>query len=270
MELSLINHEYLGLRFQFDKGLVNRIRALENRRWNPDEKQWEIHIAHLPDVMEIFYLHPNEIDKQILDLYQKRWITTTFQICIENTYTSLSGTSVPVDKIDEVTSFWLTGSEYNPKYVQGKWDGKRHLFNKRDHRFPTGLLAPVLKVLKENKINYSAKDLRTIPKPTLKIKSPKISLRNYQKTAIEKALEHKRGVLEMATGSGKTMVAAAIIAKLNHPAVFFVHTRELLYQTKEFFEQILGTDIGQVGDGVVQIHPVTVATIQTVIRALGG
>lgn len=270
MELGLVNQEYLSVRFQYDQSLVKQIRDLENRKWNPDEKRWEIHIAHLPDIMKIFYLHPSEIDQQILDIYQKQWISTTFTVRVENHFTFLSGTSIPVEKIDEITSFRLPGSEYNPKYTDGSWDGRKHLFNKRDHCFPSGLLPKVLCVLKDQNFPYTLQDARCQQKPALKLKTPQTRLRNYQKNAVEKALEQKRGILEMATGSGKTLVAAHIISRLNLPAIFFVHTRELLYQTKDFLKESLEIEIGQVGDGSVVIRPITVATIQTIIRAVGG
>ena len=72
----------------------------------------------------------------------------------------------------------------------------------------------------------------------------------------------------MATGSGKTVVAAAMIARLGQPALFFVHTKDLLYQAKSYFENILKVPVGQIGDGVVDIQPITVATIQDNLESL--
>ncbi len=269
IELSLLNDEYLALRFPYDSETISKIRELENRRWNPDDKQWEVHIAHLPDILKIFYLHPENIQPEIMDIYQKNWTASTFQIRINNVLCTIQGSSFPIEIIDEVTSFWIQGAEYNPKYAKGTWDGRRHLFNKRDHTFPTGLLPRLIARFKKNEYTYHLIDDRPIPKPSLKIAAPSLPLREYQETVIKKALEYRRGILEMATGSGKTLVAASLISKLKLPTVFFVHTRELLYQTKEYFETHLGCPIGQIGDGKIQIEPITVATIQTVVRALG-
>lgn len=270
MELELIDEEYLGIKFQFNQSLVNEIRALTNRRWNPEVKRWEVHIGHLPEIMKIFYLHPDKIDKKILEVYRKKWINTSLLVKVNNIYTVLSGASIPIDKIDEVTSFWVSGSEYNPKYVEGVWDGKRHLFDKRTYRFPTGLLNRVLSILDQENIKYQIVQEATEPPPTLKLPVPKVQLRPYQKEVVEKACEARRGVIEMAAGSGKTVVAAHIISRLKRPTAFFVHTRDLLYQTKNYFEEVFCQKVGQIGDGVIDIRPITVAMVQTTIRALGG
>lgn len=271
MEITLIDNEYLGIKFQFNQTLIDQIRGLENRRWNPEKKRWEVHIVHLPELMKICFLHPSQIDEQIFSIYRKLWIQTNLRVKINHTYTTLSGTSIPFDKIDEVTSFWISGSEYNPKYVDGVWDGRRHLFNKRTYQFPTGLLNKVLKILEKYRVNYLLIDERTTSAVTLSLTIRETNqVRKYQKLTVQKAIQAKRGIIEMATGAGKTMVAAGIIARLERPTIFFVHTRELLYQTKEFFELQFGIPIGQLGDGIVELQPITVATIQTTIRALGG
>ncbi|MFB3897822.1 MAG: DEAD/DEAH box helicase [bacterium] len=270
MEITLIDEEYLGIKFYFNQNLIDQIRALENRRWNPEKKRWEVHIVHLPELMKICFLHPSQIDDQILYIYRKQWIQTNLRVKVNHTYTTLSGTSIPFEKIDKVTSFWVSGSEYNPKYVDGVWDGYRHLFNKRTYQFPSGLLNKVLPILEQAQVNYLLIDERTTVSPTLKLVIRETNqVRKYQKTTIQKAVQEKRGIIEMATGAGKTMVAAGIIARLERPTIFFVHTRELLYQTKDFFELQFGIPIGQLGDGIVNLQPITVATIQSTIRAFG-
>ena len=52
-EIELINEEYLSVKFQFNQNLVNQIRNLHSRRWNPQKKRWEVHIAHLAELMRI-------------------------------------------------------------------------------------------------------------------------------------------------------------------------------------------------------------------------
>ncbi|MCX7919888.1 MAG: DEAD/DEAH box helicase [bacterium] len=271
MEIWLIDNDYLGVRFQFNQAIVDQIRALENRRWNHEKKRWEVHLIHLPDLIRIGSLHPSQIDPQIFHLYRKDWIQTNLRVKINHIYTTLSGASIPFNQIEAATSFRLSGSEYNPKYIEGVWDGKRHLFNKRTYQFPTGLLKKILKILDAHQINYLIVDERISSSPSLNLSfKSKENIRKYQLLAIQKALVAKRGIIEMATGSGKTMVAAGIIAELNRPTIFFVHTRELLYQIRDFFHHQFGIPIGQLGDGIINLLPITVATIQTSIRALGG
>jgi superfamily II DNA or RNA helicase len=267
--LNLVQEEFIALKFPYNQEIIASIRKLDNRKWNPDEKQWEVHIAHLPELMKIFYLPPSDIPPEIMTLYQKKWISSPFQISAGNLFSTLKGKSYPMEKIDELTSYAIQGSEFNPRYIEGTWDGKKHLFNKRTHSFPTGLLPRIINFLKKEQINFKLADKRVKPEPSLEITPHSVKLRDYQELVIQKALKHNRGIIEMATGSGKTLVAAHLIARLKVPTLFFVHSKELLYQSIEVFQETLKTDIGQIGDGQINIHPITVATIQTVIRALG-
>jgi superfamily II DNA or RNA helicase len=82
------------------------------------------------------------------------------------------------------------------------------------------------------------------------------------------ALHAGRGVLQMPTGGGKTLLAAHLIQAIDRPAFFFVHTRDLLHQTIAVFERELGLEVGVLGDGRAELRPLTVATIQTAYRAV--
>ncbi|MFH0794958.1 MAG: DEAD/DEAH box helicase [bacterium] len=269
-ELKVLDDEYFSVRFQFDPQLVNQIRVLSSRRWNPKTKSWEIHIAHLADVMKIFYLHPRDIPPDLLKLYQAQWIKCRLRIKVGHTYTQFSGTKLPIEKMDDVASFFVAGHEYSSKFIDGAWDGRKHLFDRRKLLLPTGLLHRVLPLFKEAGLEYEMQEKAPKSRKSLKLRKPKEDLRPYQKQAVATLIKQKRGVLEMATGAGKTLVAAHVIAELQRPALFFVHTKDLLHQTRNVFHQCFGQEIGQIGDGVVDIHPITVATIQTTIRAFGG
>ncbi|BHH84566.1 DEAD/DEAH box helicase [Desulforhopalus sp. 52FAK] len=89
------------------------------------------------------------------------------------------------------------------------------------------------------------------------------SLRPYQQEAVDKATPRSFGVIEAGTGSGKTVMALALIAKRRQPTIVIVHTKELLYQWKERVTQFLGIDAGLIGDGRFDIAPVTIAIVNT-------
>lgn len=77
-------------------------------------------------------------------------------------------------------------------------------------------------------------------------------LRDYQTAAIKDVLDHDFGVLNAATGSGKTCMALAVIAERKQPTLVIVHTRELLAQWIDRACQFLGMpsdEIGQIGGG---------------------
>ncbi len=88
-------------------------------------------------------------------------------------------------------------------------------------------------------------------------------LRPYQELAVDDVLQHSFGVLEAGTGSGKTVMALKIISERHQPTLIVVHSKELLYQWKEKAAQFLNLEVGQAGDGRFELHPVTVAIVNT-------
>ena len=128
---------------------------------------------------------------------------------------------------------------FSPQYKDGRWDGKTHFLKVPSLKIPTGLLFIVTEYLKENNMPYKIIDDRKKPDTffIMSIEEHKhnilrgIELRDYQKEAIEQALCWERGVLELATGSGKTEIAIAITKLLGLKTLFIVHTQDLLRQT---------------------------------------
>jgi superfamily II DNA or RNA helicase len=94
-----------------------------------------------------------------------------------------------------------------------------------------------------------------------------IELRSYQQAALTAwELAGGRGVIVLPTGSGKTRVAVAALARVKKPALCLVPTRVLLWQwVKELGQWHLGT-IGCVGDGQRRIEPITVCTFESALR----
>ncbi|WP_157861377.1 DEAD/DEAH box helicase [Desulfurivibrio alkaliphilus] len=91
-------------------------------------------------------------------------------------------------------------------------------------------------------------------------------LRPYQHQAREAILGRDFGVLEAGTGSGKTVVACAVIAARQQPTIVLVHTKELLYQWSERIGEFLGLEAGLLGDGHRRLEPVTVAIVNSARR----
>lgn len=89
------------------------------------------------------------------------------------------------------------------------------------------------------------------------------TLRPYQQQAVDKALNRSFGVIEAGTGSGKTVMALALIALRRQPTIVVVHTKELLYQWQERVARFLGVEAGLAGDGHFAIAPVTIAIVNT-------
>lgn len=172
-------------------------------------------------------------------------------------------------EIHQSCSFKIDGAEHSERFKAGMWDGYKRLFNRSTGIFPMGLWWRIQQILDKNNILYDILEKPQEVSSEFSLCTDNIEARDYQEKAKEKAVEAKRCILQVATGGGKTVIATLIMAELGIPTLFMVHTKDLLYQSKHSFEEILGVEIGQIGDGVIDIRPITVATIQTISRALG-
>ena len=86
----------------------------------------------------------------------------------------------------------------------------------------------------------------------------------------ESCLKHKGGIIQSATGSGKTVMIAELIANTNVRTMVYVIGIDLLYQTQETFEHMLGTKVGIIGDGLAEVRKINVCTVWTAANALGN
>jgi len=100
----------------------------------------------------------------------------------------------------------------------------------------------------------------------------RITLSDAQERAVGEVLRRRMGVLEAPAGSGKTVMAMALIARRRQPALIIVHTRELAQQAIARAVAVLGLDeeeIGLVGDGQCTVGKrLTVALVQTLARGI--
>lgn len=189
-------------------------------------------------------------------------------IKIGNVASTIEGASKEqLAKLRKKLSCYAPGYKYTYLFKRKKWDGKVSLLD--DNRFPTGLIESVCGGLVRAGTTPHVEDYRNI-KVISQLHEHTVPLRPYQEDAIIAAFGHTvfntwwpRGVLEMATGAGKTEVAAAMIQMTQVPTLFVVHRKDLLWQSHKRFQEKYGIECGVVGDGVAEPGKVTVATIQT-------
>lgn len=91
----------------------------------------------------------------------------------------------------------------------------------------------------------------------------KIVLRDYQQDIVEKALEAREGVIDMSTGSGKTIVGLEIIARHGLTATILVPNTVLLDNWVAECEKCLGFRPGIISAKEKTIKKITVATFQS-------
>ncbi|MBE7561091.1 DEAD/DEAH box helicase [bacterium] len=270
-QIRLLPDQYLGVSFTYHADIVARLKRLEQRRWNPDARRWEVHLSHLPQLLEILSMDERNLPRDVRLAYEAGgWKHLSVRFSLGNDYSRIGGRGLPLEALDLATSFPVPGAEFHPSYKNGEWDGRRHLLRRGPEiSFPSGLLSCVRRVLREEGVDYEEEDGRQPPPRTLELAIGGPALRNYQEEAVAAACRGGRGILQMATGAGKTLVAAHIIARLGCPAVFFVHTRDLMQQARDMFEKAFGCAVGRIGDGRVEPAAVTVAMLQTTARAMG-
>lgn len=164
----------------------------------------------------------------------------------------------------------------NPKYEeaiqQGRWVGHNissHLYffavsrDKKIFWTPRGYFWHIKRYLNENKYQVKIDD-RTLTLPQIDV-TFQGTLRPYQKGAsVDMVTRYPQGVLEAATGSGKTVIACDIIAKRKQPTLIIVHNKELLYQWQGAIKKFLNYDCGLIGDSKFDVRPITVGIINTV------
>jgi superfamily II DNA or RNA helicase len=161
----------------------------------------------------------------------------------------------------------------NPKYIAakkyGRWVGKKLKPQLKYYdsvpgglRFPRGFSNQAVLLCRQfTGQNPTIIDRRRLlPEIELRFIG---ALRPYQQEAVAIAAKKSFGVIEAGTGSGKTVMALALIAKRRQPTFVVVHTKELLYQWQERTRQFLGVEPGLVGDGKFDPAPLTIGIVNS-------
>lgn len=184
--------------------------------------------------------------------------------------------------LDKVMSFIMKGAFFSPAYQRHGWDGRIKLLKKvykkgcrgplLGYKFPTGLLDEFRKLFKDTILNLDF-ELSELSEYDLDQEFGKYKLRPYQKFAVEKMLKKRRGIVYMATGSGKSLIAAAVIKIVNKPCIVTVPTLDILYQTRHKYSEYLGipeNEIGVIGDQEYDPKKITIASVPSLRNMLSS
>jgi superfamily II DNA or RNA helicase len=134
----------------------------------------------------------------------------------------------------------LDGNEQEEKYHLRKaeeaqdWEGQQSLFNKT--RVGTGLVEDVMMWLEEHGHTYTVIDRMKPPIKVTITKKNMFDLYDMQTKAMTNIIEYDyRGILQGATGYGKTVVATHIIYNLQTPTVIISDKKKI---TSQWVDQI--------------------------------
>ena len=168
----------------------------------------------------------------------------------------------------------LTSLSESMKYKTSEYNGytfvdvEHELFHKLTQSFPTGLYSKAADVLESNGIDFDTIDKRKSPIKTKSLPLHNVTPHDFQHQLINDAVKNQRFVVQVATGGGKTVIGAGILAKLNLPSIFVVHTGDLFEQSYDELTRFLKVPIGRIGGGVCDIQKINVCMIQTIHAAL--
>ena len=124
-------------------------------------------------------------------------------------------------------------------------------------RAPAHRYAALRAALDESGVDY---ENRVFALPDLALTST-YQLRDYQQAALDDwEAADQRGVLELPTGSGKTVIAIAAIEALGTPTLVVVPTIDLVEQWRRELETEFDVPIGQLGGGQQRVEDLTVST----------
>lgn len=148
----------------------------------------------------------------------------------------------------------------NPAFIEAKKRGRWTGNLEKEIRFyqvkseglilPRGFVLQLIRLATQTETSWKIIDQRrTLPSVDFSFQG---TLRPYQREAVKDILRHDFGTLSAPTGSGKTTMTLAVIAKRKQPTLIIVHTKELLQQWIDRTCQFLGMqpdEIGIIGNG---------------------
>lgn len=181
-----------------------------------------------------------------------------------------------IDPVFEILSY--TSSRWRPgRFSKVEVKDERSFLDKRNGRFLAGFYTRVMEELDRRKLLssddfanmacYNAINHVIFKKPNL----PGITLRQDQLDMLQALSGYQRGVFKAPTGSGKTILAAAIRSMLPDSMILFLcHTIDLLSQAADEFRKF-GFNVIEVGGGeknIPELKPgdVVVSTVQTWVK----
>lgn len=188
-------------------------------------------------------------------------------------YVQLRGGTYPIQKISDALSFKVPGYQYSNAYIKGFWDG-RHRFLK-EGKFPLGLLWKFLNFCRKEdisvKINtvYKFGEGKKILRKRDKVgfDTLSVSLRDYQIEGVDTAFRRKRGIINVPTGGGKTLMMVALLNFLGKPALILTSKKESLVEFSEILKYELFADsVGVMGGGVCDPKIFDVGSFQFLYR----
>lgn len=210
--------------------------------------------------------HPLDVGFTTEETESKPWqrpsyVTTRITAPLPESLTLVLASQIFIDKVDMpqplANRLIRLAAFQNPEFYKAQamrfpvWNKPRIIGCAENYPrhigLPRGCLDAVLDLLEENGVRPVLQDER-LPAPEITARFTG-SLRKDQKTAVREMLKHEVGVLCAPTAFGKTVTAAALIARRKVSTLVLVHRTELLRQWQERLTEFL--EVPERGLGVI-------------------
>jgi superfamily II DNA or RNA helicase len=168
------------------------------------------------------------------------------------------------------------GFQFNPKYKAGIWSGWIELIS-RDGTCPVGLVPDAMKFAIESgyscKVSQEFSEFKTKYEFDQKELDLPFELRDYQVTAIQRALDKKRQILLLATSAGKSVVMYALTRIFAGKTLVIVPNVSLISQIESDYKAYSVKNGWSVDDNCTFIFagqdknvnkPITISTWQSI------
>jgi superfamily II DNA or RNA helicase len=167
----------------------------------------------------------------------------------------------------------------NPKWIENQKMGRWNKGTPKELKFykkagegglviPRGYIRQLIVLAREDKIQYELVEKRRALADVEFTFSGR--LKHFQQQAALAMLAKEFGILNAATGAGKTVIALYMIAQRRQPSVIVVHTKELAAQWTDRISTFLNIDsekVGFIGGGKLTIGDhITVAMVQSLYK----
>jgi len=155
------------------------------------------------------------------------------------------------------------------KKLQQEVDGKLYTVNNEEYVVPSALFEYLKEIHPEVFLNASIDDRRT--ESNVKIALPwankPFDPRPYQEEAIDLMMSNHRGVINLATGLGKTLIATHFIKRYKRQALVVCPTDSVARQFYDLFVHTFGKQkVGFYGGGKKKICDITVGIAASITR----
>jgi superfamily II DNA or RNA helicase len=201
-------------------------------------------------------------------------MTTSLTIAANATVAKLINADKDVKRIvSDLLSYIVEGAEFTFVFKNSGWDGRSSFFVSESSSFPAGFVHLV-----HGDLTRRGYKVQIVKKPLPEPKGPENPIvdefgnddprYDYQMRAVRQVEKHGRGIIQVATGGGKSKIAKLIAHRYRRMTLFITTRGVLMYQMRDGFEDA-GFKVGVIGDGIwTPTKGINVGMVQTIISQL--